>query len=82
MEFKLLHKVGFSDLDHNGHMNNTNYANLILNAVQNKTFTHFEINFLNECLQDDEIYISVTEDDGEYVIGKVGDRTAFIAYIQ
>ena len=81
-KLSFVYRVRFSDLDHNGHMNNTNYANLILNAVQNKTFTHFEINFLNECLQDDEIYISVTEDDGEYVIGKVGDRTVFIAYIQ
>lgn len=27
--------VRFSDLDHNGHMNNTNYANLVVSAVEN-----------------------------------------------
>jgi len=30
--------VRFSDLDHNGHMNNTNYANLVVSAVENKKY--------------------------------------------
>ena len=45
---KFSYVVRFSDLDHNQHMNNTNYANLIANATENKKFSHFEINFLNE----------------------------------
>ena len=45
-KFSFTHKVQFSDLDHNQHMNNTNYANLVLNASENKIFNHFEINFM------------------------------------
>ena len=76
------HKVMFSDLDHNHHMNNTNYANLILNATNKKTFTHFEINFLNECLENDEINISlITENNKEYVIGSNNDKIYFTSFI-
>ncbi|MBQ8909262.1 MAG: hypothetical protein IJY90_03155 [Clostridia bacterium] len=75
--------VGFSDLDHNGHMNNTKYANLILNVVENKYYTHFEINFLNECLIGDELNCSLIKTaDGEYVEGEVGDKTAFLAHLK
>ena len=46
---KFSYIVLFSDLDHNGHMNNTNYANLVVSTLDSKRFTHFEINFLSEC---------------------------------
>lgn len=76
------HNVMFSDLDHNHHMNNTNYANIVLNAAQNKTFTHFEINFLNECLDCDKIEIYLSNSNNQnFVIGKVQDRTVFTALI-
>jgi len=74
------HKVNFSDLDRNQHMNNTNYANLILNADADKKFNHFEINFLNECMLNDEIIVSATKiDDTEYITGTVNDKTVFVA---
>jgi len=76
------HKVVFTDLDHNLHMNNTNYALLVCNSCQNKTFTHFEINYLNECVLDDEIIISlIIDNDKEIIIGTVNDKKAFTALI-
>ncbi len=79
--FMFSHRVGFCDLDHNKHMNNTNYANLISNAITNKAITHFEINFINECLENDEISIFKTiSNSGEYVVGKVQDKIVFSSY--
>lgn len=80
--YNFTHTVEFSDLDHNKHMNNTNYAILVLNAVKNKKFTHFEINYINECVFNDNIEIStINKDNSEYIIGKNNDKTAFTAYI-
>jgi len=76
------HTVAFCDLDHNNHMNNTNYANLVLNAVENKIFTHFEINYIKECILNDNINIStIRENEKEYVVGKNNDKTCFTALI-
>lgn len=81
--FKFKYKVRHSALDHNQHMNNTYYANLVFNAVENKLFKHFEINFKNECILDDEISVfSIQDKDEEYVIGKSNDKTYFIAYVK
>lgn len=72
--------VKFSDLDRNQHMNNTNYANLIINTIQNKNFNHFEINFNKECLENDKIDIFHTQENNtEYVIGQVNGVTTFTA---
>jgi acyl-ACP thioesterase len=80
---KFNYTVLYSDLDHNQHMNNTNYANLILNATENKKFSHFEINFLNECLENDVIHISSTiSPSGEFVIGSVADKNVFVGHIK
>lgn len=76
------HEVKFCDLDHNHHMNNTNYANLIANAVKNKTFTHFEINFLNECVDGDRIDVyHIADNKKEYVIGSTENKTYFTALV-
>ena len=78
---KFIYTVKFSDLDHNKHMNNTNYANLVLSAIENKFFDHFEINFLNECLLDDEIIVSTCKNETtEYIVGSVQGKNVFIAY--
>jgi len=80
---KFTHKVRFSDLDHNKHMNNTNYANLVINALENKIFTHFEINYLSECLLDDEIIVSsIKDENGEYIIGINNNKTTFTAFVK
>lgn len=80
---KFNHIVKFSDLDHNKHMNNTNYANLIVDAIDNKCINHFEINYLNECKLNDIISISaLKKEEGEYVVGAVNDQIAFVAYVK
>lgn len=80
---KFTYTVGFSDLDHNQHMNNTNYANLVVNAITNKEISHFEINYISECSLLDEIVISsLIDNNGEYVLGKVNEKIAFIAYVK
>ena len=82
-KFKFSYHVRFSDLDHNKHMNNTNYASLVLSAIDDKLFSHFEINFVNECLLDQEIQISSMKNQlGEYVVGTIDDKTAFTSFIQ
>lgn len=81
--FSFTHKVQFSDLDHNQHMNNTNYANLVLNASEDKVFNHFEINFINESKINDEIEVSLVKNEsGEYVIGTNNEKTIFVSYIK
>ena len=80
--FKFDYIVQYSDIDHNKHMNNTNYANLVFNAVENKHFTHFEINFNNECVLNDKIQVYTVKDECfEYVVGKVEDKIAFVSKV-
>lgn len=74
------HKVAYSDIDHNQHMNNTNYATLVSNATNCKSYSHFEINFINECVLNDNIIVKAI--DNEYIIGYVLDKVAFVAYIK
>ena len=77
------HTVRFSDLDHNKHMNNTNYALLSANAVTNQKFSHFEINFLSECLFGDNIVVKHTKtEEGEFVIGTNADKIAFSVFVK
>ena len=81
--FKFKYNVLFSDLDHNQHMNNTNYANLVASAVENEKINHFEINFLNECKLNDQINVVICKNvNQEYVIGSVGDLKAFTAIVK
>lgn len=76
------HIVRHSDLDHNKHMNNTNYADLVLSATCCKDFSHFEINFINECLLGDKIEVFDTcQSNQTYVVGKTQDKTVFCAVV-
>jgi len=77
------YKVNFTDLDHNEHMNNTNYATIVLNAVENKKINHFEINYINECKQNDKMIVSsVVTENGEFVTGFMEDKIIFNAYVK
>lgn len=83
MAKKFQYVVRYCDIDRNKHMNNTNYANLVLSAIENKYYTHFEINYLNECLLNDEICVSLISDTtGEYVIGSVKEKNVFTAFVK
>ena len=79
---KFVHTVKFSDLDHNKHMNNTNYATLAQNAVENKFGKHFEINFNAECLLDEEIVVETLKcENKEFVLGSVNGKNSFVVEI-
>lgn len=82
LNFKFTHKVLNSHLDHNKHMNNTNYANLVFDAVENKSYKHFEINFNSEAILKDEIQVLTTKNNNEeYVVGRINDVTCFTAFV-
>ena len=77
------HTVMFSDLDHNKHMNNTNYATITINGIDNKLFTHFEINFINECNVGDTISVNlVKNEEGEFVIGTKDEKIIFVSNVK
>ena len=59
----LTHKVTFSDLDENMHLNNTNYADIMLDflprGIHFSAFKRLQINFRGEALLDDELEVKV-----------------------
>ncbi len=65
---------GYSDLDMNGHVNNTKYANFILNAIRlqpNQAIELFQIHYRKELLQDQAVRVCVLrENDQIYTMGK------------
>ncbi len=76
------HTVMFTDLDHNKHMNNTNYANLVSNVI-NVSPSHFEINYITECVKHDQIEVySITENNSTYIMGKVDNKICFTSLVE
>ena len=53
-----------------------------MNASAKKEFSHFEINYLNECKVGDEIDVSSVASEGkEYVVGEEEGKISFISLI-
>jgi len=78
------HKIVFSDMDANGHTNNSKYINFVLDALpaefQNKTYKDFKINYSKEALLNDEISIEadLTSSENKLIIaGKNKGETCF-----
>lgn len=67
--------IRFSDLDINGHMNNTKYADLVLDTfgpddLKGKYLAELQLNFSRECLYGDTVEVGRCEvADGIYVDG-------------
>lgn len=78
--------VRFSDIDYNGHVNNTVYADMALDCLSPETLKSeikgFEINFVNEVLPDETLEISVNRDEDYIFQGNVGDRVSFLAKLK
>lgn len=81
-------KVRFSDMDINGHMNNSRYVEWISDAMylQNKKNTprELEINYLAEAREEDLILIHLSEEDHRWFIKgerESDKRLVFIASI-
>lgn len=74
--------VRFSDIDFNGHVNNTVYADISFDALPIKALENaikgFEINFINEAVLGENIEVSVAStDDGWCVSGKTDAHDCF-----
>lgn len=76
--------VRFSDIDYNGHVNNTVYADMALDCLSNERLKApikgFEINFVNEVLPNETVKITLASVDNGFVFqGNVDDRQSFTA---
>lgn len=71
------YKVHICDLDHNHHMNNSKYGDVILNTLDLNTFiTEFEISYLKECQLNDVIKVyKKQENDIIKIVGLKEDNT-------
>lgn len=75
--------VRFSDIDFNGHVNNTVYADISFDALPIKALENaikgFEINFINEAVLGETVEVSVSsDDDGWMVSGKTDVHDCFV----
>lgn len=85
--YKLINKytTRYSDLDINGHINNTRYAEWICNILQNKQVRNFEINFNHELLLNESVAMhqsEINQNKQSFICKKTdNDKEIFIAEI-
>lgn len=66
--------VVYSDLDSNGHINNTNYPDMLCDFIpqmNNKRILMLGISYLSEALGGDVLKVYMTQSDGQYYIRTV-----------
>ena len=73
--------AGISDLDHNGHMNNTRYADILQNCLEkNEGITELDFNYLHEMSLGDGIEVYKKREGDKLQVWGVRDGVAcFIA---
>lgn len=87
MDKQCTRKVLYSDVDMNGHMNNTKYLNWMCELfssdyLRRRRMHDIRINYIAEAYIDQEIDLYLQEGDGgHYICGKTGDKTVFDAYV-
>lgn len=74
-------KVLNHHLDHNGHMNNAYYAEMVYDVL-NMHIKEFEINYIKEAHLDDEIDIYTFFDEEKYIMGMVKEEVCFICKVK
>ncbi len=70
-ENKYCEQVSFSKLDHNGHLNNSKYAEIIMDAIKltkDEKIKSLEINYLKEAFLGDNIIVKNQKEDKEIFI--------------
>ncbi len=76
------HIVKLNDLDHNGHMNNSKYVEMVYNIVGKTASLNYpmiQIDFLHEALLGNEIKVyTFNQDNKIYYVGYVEDNVSFI----
>ncbi len=76
-----VHTVTFSEIDHNQHLNNVNYATYVTNTLTDYYFNHLQVNFISECKLGDEIKVFKKQTDNGYLIsGYVNETLKFSAF--
>ncbi len=81
-------RVGYSDLDVNGHMNNCIYSKAILDAftsdeLSGVKFKSLEVHFLSECMEGELIDVCrAFYDDKHFVIGIKNNKPCFIGVLK
>ena len=81
------HKVRYTDIDLNGHFNNTSYIECILNTHDNSFYqkhriSSFLINYDKEIRDGDTIELFSSGGSPEIIKGKVGEENRFTAQIE
>lgn len=73
------YKVLRTDLDHNGHMNNAKYADIVYNGLDIFSITkNLQILFLHEALVNEIIHMSYYKEGNEEIfVGKINDEICF-----
>lgn len=72
-------KVRYSDVDLNGHLNNTKYMEYVLDLKPTSFYkehkiTHIDINYEKELLDGDVLSLYSNNSNPEYILGKCGDN--------
>ncbi len=66
--------VRYSDIDLNGHMNNTNYPDMFFNFLpkpEAKLVKSYAISYVNEAKKDDNLKFYIAKSDGKYYMRSV-----------
>lgn len=80
-------RVRYSDVDMNGHMNNTKYLNWLCELyptdfLRTMQIHSCRINYTSEAAIDQEVVLLTKEEDGMYVRGRTGDKSVFDAHLE
>ena len=75
-------KVRYSDVDLNGHLNNTKYIDYIIDMHDSEFYkknriSHFLINYNKELMDGDTLNLYSSNNKPEYIKGEVNDTLAF-----
>lgn len=84
MEKAYTYTIYKMDLDHNGHVNNTRYANMAFNAIDYKgrKIKSGQIDFVNEAKLNDLVDIYVLDLESSIkIMGIIEDKISFIMYL-
>ena len=79
-------RIGFSQIDVNGHLNNSRYADMIVDAIptfiEGKIIKSFAINFIKEASFGDVLEILISNDENIWFIsGRTGQDKCFDARV-
>ena len=80
-------KARYSEVDMNGHINNTHYIDYILDTHLSSYYNDYRvskliINFDKEIMDGDEIYLYSNKSNPEIIIGKVDGHNSFVSEIE